>query len=89
MPGTVSGAGDLAPLGANNAQEGIWGRNSLGKFPSSVKSPEACGTSRADVQEIWVQKRSDWVGDQLRKASLMEVEGAWGLKPEPGSSRHS
>lgn len=74
MPGTVSGAGDLAPLGADHAQVGMRGRNSLGKFPSSVKSPEACGTSRADVQEalsyeIWVQKRNDWVGDQLRKAS--------------------
>lgn len=74
MPGTVSAAGDLAPVGADNAQVGIWGRNSLGKFPSSVKNPEACGISRADVQEalsyeIWVQKRKDWLGDQLRKAS--------------------
>lgn len=46
----------------------------MGKFPSSVKNPEACGISRADVQEalsyeIWVQKRKDWLGDQLRKAS--------------------
>lgn len=49
----------FGPLGAANTQVaalggwrwGPWGRNSSGKVLRPVKSPEAHGMSRADVQE--------------------------------------
>lgn len=78
----VSGAGDVAPLGADSVQVAalggwMWGsrwKNSLGKFLSSVKNPEAYGMSREYVQgalgyEVCVQKSNDWIGGQFRKAS--------------------
>lgn len=70
----------FGPLGAANAQVaalGGWrwgprGRNSSGKVLRPVKSPEAHGMSRADVQEalgyeVGVQENDDSIRHQFRK----------------------
>lgn len=82
VPDIVPGSGDLAPLGADNAQvaslsgDGFPGEKQSGEVAELSEKPQSLrdGMPRANVQEAlgyedWVLESDDSIGDQIRKAS--------------------